>query len=134
MSNFIATIIAQNTKDIKAGSFAKFAEVSPYNQGSADKKTIVDNLVGFLSNLIGFLTVLAALFFIVYTFTAAFSWITAGGDSGKIEKSRQKIVQGVLGLIVIVAAYGIIELVGAVIGVRILNLGDLVNQLVPGTN
>ncbi len=131
MLNFITIAIAKTTEDIKAGSFAKFSEVSPYNKGSEDGATLIDNIIGFLSNLIGFFTVLASLFFIVYTFSAAFSWLTAGGDSSKIEKAREKLVQGVLGLILIVAAYGIIELVGAIIGINILNVGELINEIVP---
>lgn len=131
MFNFVAITIAKATEDIKAGSFAKFGEVSPYNTGSEESATLIDNVVSFLSNLIGLFTVLAALFFIVYTFTAAFNWMTAGGDSGKIEKARERLIQGVLGLILIVAAYGIIELVGVIIGIKILNPGDLINEIVP---
>lgn len=131
MLNLLTSTLIAAGKDIPLGGFGELEKDSPYNQGSATKTGVVDNLVAFLSNLIGFFTVLAALFFVVYSFVAAFSWVTAAGDSGKIEKARNQLIQGVLGLIVIVAAYGIIELVGAIVGVEILNIEALLQSIVP---
>jgi hypothetical protein len=74
-----------------------------------------------ISRIIGVITMISALFFIVYFFLAAFQWITAGGDSGAINKARDKMTQGVIGLIIIIASYSVIGLVGTVIGLDILN-------------
>lgn len=74
-----------------------------------------------ISRIIGFLTVLAGIFFIIYFILGALSWVTAGGDQSKIQKARDQIVQGVIGLIVIVGAYAVVGIIGSVVGINILN-------------
>lgn len=75
----------------------------------------------FLSTFIGFLTTLAGLMFLVYFIFAALSWITAGGEKGKVESARQQMTNAALGLIVVIAAYAISGVVGKVLGIDILN-------------
>ncbi len=91
----------------------------------------MDNVVKLLSNIIGFITLLGGLFFIVYLFLAAFDWLSAGGDSGKVEKARNRMTQGVLGLIVMVMAYSIIGIISHIIGLDLINLGDTIKTLKP---
>lgn len=45
-----------------------------------------------------------ALLVLVYFLWAAIEWITAGGDSGKVGKARDKITQSILGLIILVSS------------------------------
>jgi hypothetical protein len=92
--------------------------------GELDVSTGDNALTGlelFISRIIGFLTVLAGIFFVVYFILGALSWITAGGDTSKIQKARDQIVQGVIGLIVIVGAYAVVGIIGSVVGINILN-------------
>jgi len=89
------------------------------------------NLELFISNIIGFLTVLGGIFFVVQFVLAAFNWITSGGDSSKIQKARDKMVQGALGLIVVIASYALIGLIGSIIGLDLLNVGKQIENLVP---
>jgi hypothetical protein len=102
-----------------------------YTQGADDSGEVVNILTNFLSNLIGLLTIFGALFFIVNFFLGALAWISAGDDSGKVEKARTKIMHGVLGLIIIVLAYSIIGLIGQIIGIDLINLGETIEQVVP---
>lgn len=90
------------------------------------------NIEIFISNVIGVLTVLGGLFFVFFFVQAAFTWITAGGDSGNIEKARNKMVQGVIGLIVLVASYALIGVIGAIVGLNLLSPADTLRTLVPG--
>lgn len=73
------------------------------------------------SQIIGFLTLLGGLIFIVMFLNGAFKWITGGEDASKIQKARDLMVQAVLGLVVMVAGYAIIGLVGSVVGFDMLN-------------
>lgn len=41
----------------------------------------------------------------------ALEWITAGGDSGKIEKARNRIMQSIIGLLILVSSFVIIGFV-----------------------
>jgi len=102
-----------------------------YSETGQTTEGTLSNLELFISNIIGVLTLLAGIFFIIYFILGAFKWVTAGGDSGKVGKARDEMVQGVLGLIIIVMAYGIIGIVGSILGLDILNPAAVLETLVP---
>lgn len=117
----IPTLIAQ---------FGSFESQSPLTEGAE-----VDpgaNLELIISNVLGFLTILGAIFFIIYFLIAALEWISSGGDSGKLTNARNKMLHGVLGLVILVSAYGIIGLIGSIIGIEILNPAAMLEAIKPG--
>ncbi len=128
---FFSTLLAQgnqvNFGDGLAPTSGIFAE---------DSKTgtfALSNTELLISRIVGILTTIGALFFIVYFIMGAISWISAGGDSSKVGKARDQMIQATLGLIVMVAAYGVIGIIGSVVGMDILNPAAQVRQLIPGT-
>ncbi|PWU23750.1 hypothetical protein C5B42_01845 [Candidatus Cerribacteria bacterium 'Amazon FNV 2010 28 9'] len=90
-----------------------------------------DQLSHFLSSFLGFLTTLAGLMFLIYFIFAALEWITAGGEKGKIEHARQQMVNAALGLIIVIAAYGIAGIIGGVLGIDILSPARILQSLKP---
>jgi hypothetical protein len=60
--------------------------------------------------------------FLLYFLMGGITWITAGGDKGKIEEARGKITQGLVGLAVLAASYVIIKFIETAIGMNILNI------------
>lgn len=48
---------------------------------------------------------------LAYFVWGAIDWIAAGGESGKLEKARQKMTQSALGMIVLVSSFTIIAFV-----------------------
>ena len=102
-----------------------------YNQGSDDNTKVLTNLENFISAIIGVITVFATLYFVVNFLMGAVGWISAGGDSGKISSARDRMVHGVIGLIVVVAAYGLIGLIGTIVGIDILNPSKMLQEIVP---
>lgn len=94
-------------------------------------ETPLTNLEIIISHGIGILTVVAAVFFIFYFLLAAFGMITAGGDSGKLNTARDKMVHATLGLVIVVAAYAAVGLIGSVVGLDILNPAEILGGLVP---
>lgn len=95
-----------------------------------DPTATLSSLETILSVIIGTLTVVASIFFVIFFFLAAFKWQTAGGDAAKVQKARDEMVQGVIGMILIVAAYGIIGIIGSIIGVRFLEPAELIRNMV----
>jgi len=83
----------------------------------------------FISQIIGLITTIGSIIFIVMFLYSALKWITAGGDSSKVEKARDGMVQGVIGLVIMVGAYGIIGLIGTAIGINILNPADQIREI-----
>lgn len=70
-----------------------------------DKISGPQGLLGRVTNLLALVTGIVAVGMIIYS---GFTFITAAGDSGKIEQARKTIIYAVIGLVVIVAARGII--------------------------
>ncbi|OQA93689.1 MAG: hypothetical protein BWY24_00285 [Microgenomates group bacterium ADurb.Bin219] len=81
----------------------------------------LDLLNRIISIGIGLITLFAFLYFILQFFTAALKWITAGGDQKSIEGAQKQITNSLIGLVIVVSAIFIIELVGMVLGIELLN-------------
>jgi hypothetical protein len=73
-----------------------------------------------MSVVVGFLTILSGLYFFVMFIIGGLGWASAGGDSGKVEAAKNRMTNGVIGLIIVVAAYSVIYIVGKVLGFSIL--------------
>lgn len=102
-----------------------------WTSGLESADSTLTQLEKIISTVIGLVTVAAGLFFVINFILAALEWITAGGDSSKIQKARDKMVQSAIGLIVVVLAYAIIGLVSGVLGLRILNPAATLRTLLP---
>jgi len=81
----------------------------------------IDLLNKVISIGIGFVTLIAFIYFVFLFFTAGLSWVTAGGDQKKIEGAGNKITNGIIGIVIVVSAIFIIDLLGKVLGIDILN-------------
>ena len=106
------------------GPFAEFLCNLPTpgpGQNSSDNaiKTVAA-LAFFISNVIGFLAVVAGILFVFQFMIAGFNWITAGGDKAKLEQTQQKLLNSIIGLVIVLAAYAIVSLIGKVLGFDIL--------------
>jgi hypothetical protein len=89
-------------------------------------------LESILSMVVGFLTIVAGLAFLIYFVIGGLTWVTAGGDAKKTETAKTYMTSGVIGLIVVVASYSIVWLVGKVLGIDILNPTTTINSLTTG--
>jgi hypothetical protein len=102
-----------------------------YSTGSTTGAGAVANAEKIISQVVGFLTILAGIYFIFYMVMAGINWIGAGGDQGKVQKARDEINQAVMGLVITVMAYGLIGLIGRIIGLNLLSPGAEVLKLSP---
>ena len=73
-------------------------------------------LTQIISIAIGLMTLIAGIYFFFILLSGAIGWISSGGDRQKIESARQRVFNGVIGIVVVVAAIFIIQIVGGVIG------------------
>ncbi|MBU0974796.1 hypothetical protein KKD03_03800 [Patescibacteria group bacterium] len=121
---FLPTLIAQFGDGITSPSKAYTAE-------GTTQEGVLANFDLIISNFLGLFTIIGALIFVVYFLMAAIQWITAGGDASKLTEARQKIVQGILGLVILVAAYGILGLIGTLVGIDILNPITQLEKIIP---
>lgn len=84
-----------------------------------------------VSNILGFLTIVAGLWFLVQFILGAVSWISSGGDKGKVTQAKDKLTQSVIGLAIVVAAYGVAALLGAILGLDFLNIAGSLSKITP---
>lgn len=85
------------------------------------------------SNIVGFLTIAGSLWFIVQFILGAYSWMTAGGDKAALKTAQDKITRAVTGLVILVAAYALISVIGSLVGLDILNPAKTLENLMPNT-
>jgi len=79
-----------------------------------------------ISLVIGLLTVFGVLYFAFHIIFAGYSYMAAEGDKAKLEESRKKLTQSILGLTIIVIAMGLASLLASLLGLD--NIFDL-NQI-----
>lgn len=82
-----------------------------------------------ISNVLVVLTVTASIAFTLYFLLGGLTWITAGGDKGKIEAAKSKMTNGAIGMIVIAVSYSIVWIVGKALGIDVLEPGKIINAL-----
>lgn len=113
---------------------------SPFGQGFQPPTKLSNPITsadGALSDMerlisigIGTLTTLAGVFFIVIFLDGCINWVTSAGEKGKLETARGKMINGVIGLVLIIISYAVIGLIGTILGFTILQPGDMIKTIV----
>jgi hypothetical protein len=87
----------------------------------------VDNPGGgfgdILSTILSGVMAIAALMLLLYLIWGGIEWITSGGDKAKTEKARNRMTQGVIGIVVLAATLAIFTMVQSFLGLSLLNFG-----------
>lgn len=87
-----------------------------------------DNIGTLFNNILTFVFIIAALLVFFYLIWGGIDWITSGGDKGQTEKARNKITAAIVGLIVLLASFAILQLV-----LRFFTGGSDLNQILQQT-
>lgn len=78
------------------------------------------NLGVILNLIIPIVTFGAGIVFIIMAFFGAYTMITAGGDAEKVKKAQRTLTFAIIGLIVVIAAFAIVKLIGVVFNIKTL--------------
>lgn len=84
-----------------------------------------------LSIVIGIITIIAGIWFIFLLITGAIGIMGSGGDKAAAEGARKRIISGLIGLVVVVAGIFLVDLIGSLIGLDILNPGGTLLNFLP---
>lgn len=98
-------------------------------ENNPTRETVGIKLNAVVSMIVGFMTTVAGLWFIFQFISAGYQWINSGGDKTALEAARNKIYHSLIGIIIIVAAWVIIALLGTILGLDILNPGQIIQTL-----
>lgn len=111
LSKKIATVLTLTTAFLSNASLS-FAQITNPVTGSlgddAEAASSGETFVSYFITLWNTAISIGAILVLFYFLWGALEWITAGGDSGKIEKARNKIFQSIIGLLVLVSSFVII--------------------------
>ncbi|OGJ37486.1 MAG: hypothetical protein A2383_00480 [Candidatus Pacebacteria bacterium RIFOXYB1_FULL_39_46] len=96
--------------------------------GAADQANLPGSSVkggfgGFMSTLMSAIMVVAVLVAFIYLLLGALGWITSEGDKSKLESSRNKITQALIGLIVLASTTALFILLQKFLNICILDFG-----------
>ncbi|PIR58618.1 MAG: hypothetical protein COU69_04660 [Candidatus Pacebacteria bacterium CG10_big_fil_rev_8_21_14_0_10_56_10] len=75
----------------------------------------------FINSLLTAVLAIASLLVLLFLIRAGLEWITSGGDKGKTEAARGKLINAVVGLIIVAASYAILILLLNFLGFSDLN-------------
>jgi hypothetical protein len=99
--------------------------------GQSLQDMVVNDPFGFfqklIPNLIGLAFIVGVLIFFFVFVSAAIQWISSGGEKASIEAARGKLMNAVIGLVLLLLVFMIIKLIEAFFGIDILkiNIGVL---------
>ena len=82
-----------------------------YAECNIDSSATTDDLLGTVKNVINVVLGILGVVAVVVIILGGFSFITSQGDAGKVMKGRNTIIWGVVGLIVSLSAFVIVNLV-----------------------
>ena len=104
--------------------------------GPLGEPTDIDWATGKFENAISItiavMTIVAGIWFIYQFFIGAFEWLSAAGEKTQIQNAHKKLINGMVGLGVIVLSYALISIFGRMVGFSdILNPGALIKTLTP---
>src|SRR3989344_4176236 len=74
--------------------------------------TGLQQITNIVSSVIGIMTIGAGIWFIFQFLVGGINWISAGGDKTKLQSARDRLSNAFLGLVVVVAGWGILALSG----------------------
>ena len=93
--------VAQAQPDIGTGYVADTGlEVST----ETDPRALISNIVTYLMTFLGLIAVIVILL-------GGFKWMTAAGNEDKVAEAKKTIIAGCIGLVIILAAYAIVNFV-----------------------
>ena len=96
--------------------------LGPFGAAPATSGTAaVNQITTVVSSVVGFMTIVASIWFLFQLLFGGYEWISSGGDTKKLASARQRIMNGFFGLIIVIAAWAIVAVVGQFLGYDILN-------------
>lgn len=96
--------------------------VLPDALGRGGNSTGPSALGSIISSLVGVFLILAFISALLYMLLGGFDWITSGGDKTKLQSSRDKITNSLVGLVVVGASWAVMMIVGNFMGIDFPNL------------
>lgn len=106
---FLGSAIISFLAPIQALAANGIINIEPPKQGFA-------TIGNAISNLFNIALVVAILIVLVMLIIGAYEWITSGGDKEAVAKARNRIINALIGLVILAIAFALARLAGQVAG------------------
>jgi len=112
---------------IKAGYAHSAFALNSLDSLEVPQRGYARDLGTYIGALLSLVLVLAALLVFFQLIYGGMQWIVSGGDKGKTEQARSRIMSAIIGIIILAASYAILLLVLNFLGFN--SLEDLLNSV-----
>ena len=107
---FVSLANAQAAQEGNYGLDASASKVSAFSEQISDYNanflnTRIGSIIGIALSFIGVI-------FLILMIYAGISWMTASGNQEKVTKAKDLIINAIIGLIIVLAAYAITSFIG----------------------
>ncbi|MBR3256094.1 hypothetical protein IKG10_00240 [Candidatus Saccharibacteria bacterium] len=86
---------------------SQFAVAKVNEVGDSSDKDLIGNITNILNVIIGVLGIIAVIVIIL----GGIQYMTSAGDPGKVKKAKDTILYGIIGLVICVLAFAIVNFV-----------------------
>ncbi|MEI7741659.1 MAG: hypothetical protein WCJ29_04090 [bacterium] len=76
-------------------------------QTGLGNKPLIETISSLINVALGFLGILS----VIIMLWGGFSWMTSGGEDKKVTAAKQRIIQGIIGLVIILSSWAIASFV-----------------------
>ena len=76
----------------------------------------MDDVVELIEAIAGWFQVIVLALAVFMIIWSGFTWMTAGGDDEKLGEARQRLIYALVGIAVVVVAYGLVALMTTLVG------------------
>lgn len=80
------------------------------------------SLSDFIANALVLVFTIGAFLVLIMLIVGAYEWITSGGDKEAVAKARNRIINALIGLLILAIAFALVRLVGQFTGLKLENL------------
>lgn len=110
----ISPVLAAETKvdPTIEGLTKTVSGVTLYNSQYQENPSIRTMLLNRVGGIVGLILSFVGVIFLILTIYAGIMWMTAQGNSAQVEKAKDLLINAVIGLVIITAAYSITTFVG----------------------
>lgn len=117
-------LLAQN---LDFGNLQGFGNLGLEGKGAAAGLSTFSSMI---SASIGVMSIVAFIWFLYLFITGAIEIMASGADKQKLENGRNKIVHGIMGVVIVISAVFVIDIIGTIFGIPFLNLSLLFGKVI----
>jgi hypothetical protein len=106
--------------DASTGTTAQ-AAANPTGEAVSRPMGFAEDLGSYINAILSLVIVVSLLLVFFNFIMAGFQWITSGGDKGKTEEARNKIVNAVIGILIVSSSFAVAGFVAYILGFESFN-------------